>query len=492
MKYNIWAISSAAAIAVIGALTLSPAFAAPGSKTEGVKVVAAKDVRPVPLPPSVFPQPAATINGWVAKNDQTAIRSHAWALWAAMGAPSGQVYNGTNLPVWDTWWGTNEVFPSATATCGNGASAAAVERSGDLHGFHAPVQFHHAAGARGASGGTDAAGLVSFNKFSPGEAQFLLTSQPGPGGASYCYRTGTSLLALNAAWPASATPNQRGVNPFPNTSIEIKPVLGLVKATGFTAIPLWQGIRAAASSQPSPTTWLNCVLVSPSYSGPIRPATKAEIAAAQTAQAPACNTFVVGSLNQLSSFKMTAAEAASFNSQQGAAFASQLSAAAGDYAVLEAMHVSTKEISNWTWQTFYWQPTGTKDVGFPGNKSGQPAGLAQPLNQYAACTAYSQTTTPKSNSVQVCFSPYLETSANIPAGLTSNCMSCHAVAVATANTKLANYPANYATPINLFNDPSYFQTGGAQGTTHLDFSWAVQGAPLPPPPPPPATPAATR
>jgi len=57
----------------------------------------------------------------------------------------------------------------------------------------------------------------------------------------------------------------------------------------------------------------------------------------------------------------------------------------GDFALLVAMHVSTKEDDNWTWQTFWWNYNQPFPYGAP------PADVPAPFNNYAMCTAYSMT-----------------------------------------------------------------------------------------------------
>jgi hypothetical protein len=201
------------------------------------------------------------------------------------------------------------------------------------------------------------------------------------------------------------------------------------------------------------------VLIDPAGTGGVRPATPAEIS--QAGNAGACTTFLYGPLSLLYSFKLTAAEAQAFANAQGG------NPSAGDYAVLVAMHVNSKEIPFWTWQTFWWQPGNDTPNDFPGSKAGQPASLPAPWNNYANCASYDQTTTPGGATMQVCFNPYLETSPGIPAGITSNCMSCHGTA--RIPTPAQPYPAAYTAPISFFTDPTYFNAS----STHTDFSWAV-------------------
>lgn len=440
---------------------------AAGSKSKVVKLVATATVTPVPLPTGPdFPVPAATITGWVDNGDTAAIRGHAWSLWQAMAAPSGQYFNGQQLPIWETWASADDVFPQTSAALKAAVTpraatlAARLAQPRALRHFRVPHQFHHGAAANAALafGNSD---VTAFNKFNPQAATFIDTPQPGPGG-TYNYSSGASLAKLNAAWPSTTTPQNRGINEFPNQAIELKPVFGTVSATGLTIQPLWQGPAASTNaSNPTPDTWTTCVLISPTGSGAVRPATKAEIAS--VGSAGACQTFLWAPLSTFYAVRLSATEAADFRAATGKAVAE------GDFAVLLAMHVNTKEIPFWTWQTFWWQPGADTPNGFPGSKQGQPVGLGAPWNNYAACTAYDQTTTAGGSTMLVCFNPYLETSPGIPAGVSSNCMSCHGVAVVGGN---APYPPHYNRPITFFTDPDYFTTSD----THTDFSWAVANA----------------
>lgn len=440
------------------------------SKSTAKPLVAAATVTPVPLPTGPnFPVPPAVINSWIATQNTAAIRGHAWSLWQSMAAPSGQYFNGQQLPIWETWATSDDVFPGssdalkAAATPRAATLAARLAQPRALRHFRTPRQFHHAFSAKATAAlPFGNAAVTAFNKFNPQAAAFIDAPQPGPGGATYSYSSGAGLAKLNASWPSGTTPENRGINEFPTEAIELKPVFSTIKAIGLTIQPLWQGPAASTNpNNPTPDTWTTCVLVSPTGVGAVRPATKTEIASAGAAGA--CKTFLYAPLSTFYAVRLSAAEAKEFAASTGKAVAE------GDFAVLQAMHVNTKEIPFWTWQTFWWQPGGDTPNGFPGSKQGQPASLGAPWSNYAACAAYSQTTTVGGSTMQVCFNPYLETSPGIPAGLTSNCMSCHGVAVVGGNQP---YPPNYNKPISFFTDPAYFTTS----TTHTDFSWAVAGA----------------
>jgi hypothetical protein len=437
----------------------------------GAAPVQAQSITPKPIPPGFhFPTPAPIITGWIAASNTKAIRQHGWDLWAGMSVDSKETFNGKSLPIWETWYGSEELFtPQASTAAGPAALLKANRMPG--RAFIAPHQFKHMLlklKGKGAIDGSPAAQVVSFNKFDPKAAEFIVSPHAGPGGAMFHYNSGTSLAALNSAWPATTPANLRTTAEFPAPAIELKPVMGLVSQTGLTPTPLWRGPDDSTNAtNPTPNTWKTCVLIDPrpTAKGAIRPATAAEIKSANPATGLACKTYLYGPLSLLYSFQMSAAEAAAFTTAQGTP------AVAGDYAVLDAMHVNSKEIPLWTWQTFYWQPGADTPKGFPGSKKNMPASLKAPWNNYAMCAAYSQTTTPTGTTMQVCFNPYLETSPNIPSGITSNCMSCHGVALVPGAS--ANYPPSYPQPIPFFTDPTYYTTS----VTRTDFSWAVASAP---------------
>jgi hypothetical protein len=436
--------------------------------------VAAQSITPKPIPSGYhFPTPAPVITAWIASGNTKAIRQHGWDLWAGMSVDSKETFNGKSLPIWETWYGTEELFTPQAGAAAGGATALALTKENRVPGraFIAPHQFSHMTlkmKGKGGIPGPPAVQVVSFNKFDPKAAEFIVAPHPGPGGAMFHYNSGTSLTALNTAWPAATPADLRTTADFPAYAIELKPVMGLVSQTGLTPTPLWKGPSDATNAtNPSPDTWKTCVLIDPApkAKGALRPATPTEVKGANPAPGLACQTYLYGPLSLLYSFRMSAAEAAAFTKAQ------QTPATAGDYAVLNAMHVNSKEIPLWTWQTFYWQPGADTPNGFPGSKKGMPTTVKAPWNNYAMCAAYSQTTTPAGETMQVCFNPYLETATTIPAGITSNCMSCHGVALVPGAS--ANYPPSYIQPIRFFTDPTYY----TPSITRTDFSWAVASAP---------------
>jgi hypothetical protein len=469
------------AFALVLALTLFAVSCKPSQPTETPQPVAqasptvAGGITPVDIPAGYgYPGDRPQIQAWADAWEIDKITQHTWDMWAGMTADSGQSFNGSKLPYWETWCGTEDVFGGS---CGKSA------RPG--RPFRIASQLTHVARLKGLSAQPDTT-VVSFNKFNPSMSQYLQAQHPGPGTTGpYNYTSVSSLIALNAAWPASTPTVDRKVEESPYkpsapgaagfAGIETKPVIFLVKASGLTPMPLWLGPAGSTNkNNPTPNTWTTCVLLDPANTGgpdvaPV-PATPAQIA--QKVSMPyACTTYLYAPLATIYSFKMDATDAAAWNSLQG----NGGTASAGDYGVLGGMHVNSKEILNWTWQTFWWQPGQDTPNNFPGSKQGITANVLGPWRNYASCSAYNQTQGKASTKMVVCFNPFLETSSGIPAGLTSNCMTCHGTATAAgSNNKLStlSYPANYNKPIS-FGEGSIPIDPIFAGYTRTDFSWAI-------------------
>ena len=442
-----------------------------------VSVATPAAITPTDIPSGYgYPGDRAQIQAWADAWEIAKITQHTWDLWAGMTADSGQTFNGSKLPYWETWCGTEEVFGGI---CGKAV------RPG--HPFKLAAQLTHVARLKGLSGPPDTQ-VISFNKFNPSMAQYIQAQHAGPGTAGpYNYAKVSSLIALNNAWPSNTATVDRKVEETPYqpttpgatgyAAIETKPVIFLVKAAGLTPMPLWLGPAASTNqNNPTPDKWTTCVLLDPAATGGAdvapMPATAAQIAN-KVAMPYGCTTYLYAPLATIYSFKMDAAEAQSWNSVQ----TNGGTASAGDYGVLGAMHVNSKEIINWTWQTFWWQPGQDAPNNFPGSKAGMTTNVQGPWRNYASCSAYNQTEGKTSTKMVVCFNPFLETSNGIPAGLSSNCMSCHGTATAAgSNNKLKTlfYPFTYAKPISFGEgavpiDPRF------AGYTRTDFSWAIPG-----------------
>jgi hypothetical protein len=451
----------------------------------------AAGITPEPIPPKYgIPGDQKVIQAYTDKNDVGAMRNHAWQIWEGLTADSKSSYEGKVLPIWETWLATNQVFTnppqSLCETCEIQTLSAPARE------FKSPHQFSHGAALLIAKPGKqNPGGLVGFNKFDPGEVKFLWTPHQ-QNGATFNYTSYTDLTNLNATWADGTKIQDAKIIGTPRSSIELKPVLSFVAAKTLTAIPYWQGPKASTDAacanvnvehlkhpsgrlnpsncHPDPTTWTNCILVDAANpTAALRAATAAEFSGANLSQAAGCtsvsNVQYVG-IDSLYHFKMTAKEATDFNNFQENG---QKEASAGDSMVLVAMHVNTKEITNWTWETFWWQAGQKTPDNYPGDGAGRPKTLGAPWSNYNMCASYSQTTKPDNKGeMNVCFNPYLETSGGIPDGIRSNCATCHGTA-AFNQPPTGGYPLSYALPVDL-NSVQYFLC-----STQTDFSYAIQG-----------------
>lgn len=439
-------------------------------------------IEPQPIPPGFdFPANRQALQALVDANDIPAMRTHAWNVWAGMTVASHSQYQGQALPIWETWLSTNSVFTDPPTEHPQPDEVPDRE-------FSSPSQFFHVAQAAGTTPSEPPSGLVGFNKFDPQMVAYLWEGHPAPDAPAqeFFYTSKQSLTALNATWSETTPLADRKVSDAPNPAMELKPVMLWVDASQLTALPFWQGPNAstapdcagvsieqlrhpkpgqpATKCHPEPNTWTHCVLIDPAaQTTELSPATQDQFDAADKSQAPQCSSLEnaqYGGLNMLYNFKLSAAEAAAFKQAQGG------NAEAGDFAVLVAMHVNTKEIVDWTWQTFWWQGGQIPPQDYPGGMANLTSDVQAPWSYYSMCTAYSQTTQPDNQGdMRVCFNPFLETSTGIPDGLRSNCVTCHGTARIPQPGNF--YPPTYDMPVN-FGDPAYFA-----GTTKTDFSWAI-------------------
>ena len=126
-----------------------------------------------------FPTDAATIDGWVNNADVAAMRGHAWNLWAGMTSASGQMGDGANLPVWETWYGNEDLFPPPSLTAAALPPEASRPRPRALRTFVQPLQFRHNP-SHAAAAAAAVTNIVSFNKLIPRRRALSSRRKRGP------------------------------------------------------------------------------------------------------------------------------------------------------------------------------------------------------------------------------------------------------------------------------------------------------------------------
>jgi hypothetical protein len=410
---------------------------------------AGSGLAPQPIHMANFPVPPITIDGWVSTTNTSAIRTHAWELWAGINYTAP----GQQWPVWETWYSDTDVKEGPPPK-----NLKLTQRAKPAHQFIRLRQFKHLALKRGLQAAIDPnEQVVGFNKFNLDYSEFVWQNN---------YENPQSLGNLNQ-WPAQTPATARHIENFPYRATGLKPVFMVVNgpnhSAGITVMPYWKGDlttgpnNSSNPQNPTPGTWNQCVIVK---TGSSQPPSGAKCKDGSTPP-------VIG-VNMFYNFVLSAQEAQAIQQAQN------LPAQAGDYAVLVAMHMTTRENANWTWQTFWW------NYGQPFPYGPPPKTIPAPFNNYAMCTAYSMTvqndpTQPNT----LCYNPYLETSPGIPDGIHSDCMSCHHTAGFGVNP-VANYPASYL-------PTSYIEVGFANDNnlyfscqTTTDFSWFLANVAQPP------------
>ncbi len=441
----------------------------------------------VPPPPvRSYPSRPGRINGWVARAQLDSVRMHGWDVWESITRPSGE----DSLPVWETWFSGYEVYTlepeSAQARLRAGARR---ERRRD---WELPHQFFHSA-VRGrktdlrrmAAAGhripvDTAEAVTSFNRYT----RELAVSVVERG-----FNRAAVLDSINAAFNARGTPValrkiSTSVDSVDARQIALKPVFQFISGTQPTVLPYWNGISPFTTDSlenPEPHTWRQGVVIDPT--GKLRPGSR--VWASVNGNPP--DSLLVVPLSAIYHLRLTAADSAAFSqfaetSSDDVGAGNQTDSASvaamvrpGNYALLMAMHVTTKEIANWTWQTFWWSPH-PRD---PFYGSGRPGTIRAPWSNYNMDVAYWMSQPNRANGTPwIAFNPYLETNLSGPVtvkgttmswtGVHSNCMSCHRMAGWAKPDSTPEYvPSGFISPA----DSALFG-----GYTKVDFLWSITRA----------------
>ena len=357
-----------------------------------------------------FPTDSNTINAWISSGQDDSLAHHTWEVWNMINQPTDQDQQGSNLRDWMTWKSPNQVQAGSQPT------------SQKLIDLSKPKQFHATALAE-----LDPAFYVSVQYNDPA-AQFA---------GQQDYLSDDVLQKLLDEGSTS-------IQEFPNSSIAIKPVFYVISQDDdFGRIPIWKGPPSAPGPSPS-NEWNNYVYVNLQNSSEPTGMTCDSTA---TDWESRCSYNLVDFIY----YRLTEEEV-KLVEQEG-----NQNIKAGDYAVLVGMHMTTKEIRRWTWQTFFWAPDPDNPF-FPSSSAiaDQRAFITDPaVSHYATTIAYQMIdpVQPYTGGDIVgepvyAFNPYLEapfdfgpdqdirlpgiiqTSSGLlenKFGVETNCMSCHAL-----------------------------------------------------------------
>ena len=413
-----------------------------------------------------FPEDSTTIYGWLENQDTTKIVNHAWGIWAGLTEPTGQNYNGQDLLVFETWMGVQEL----AAMSAQGIIAEEGEFKHERTSLSVPKQFLH--------------GRLLGNGPKPIDTNFVVleTVSYDPSAANF--------VTLNQLFNKSKLESYvvKGgigkVPEFPNTSITTKPTYyaGVPNKNGLIRVPVWESPNPAKAYKY--TQWQKWIYADvnnkqkPNKS--LVPVTSSNPSQSEIENAT-CN------VNDFINYKIDRVGADYLNSHQDVGTTPSRQFIEGDYVLLVAMHVTTKEFKNWTWQTYFWSP----DPSNPPSPSSKfeaelrPKELKGASSHYAVSTAYAMVWpnqpitggSDKGTRPIIAFNPYLEGGfgpnvfslpntfkPDFVYGMQTNCMSCHALSTFSGKNGYTTNQYIDMRDTSLFNND-----------VKLDFTWSVQG-----------------
>jgi hypothetical protein len=491
-----------------------------------------------------YPQTSTTVQGWVnnPKGDGGRTRLHAYCVFWGLNQP----VRGSDIPIWRTWGTATQAFPNQYNTwLGSNTGSGTLESK--------PVTINESrSAAQGKLGAIrNPPPIYYVNQAIVDNLQYRPCLQPEFSKTNKNYKlrdgqvfqsNGDIMIAavsynqpalknilqvsslydaptLNGQLPAEGTPS-RSIAPFPDDSIVLKVMLWPVNGGGptwnaVTALPVWDW---SANMPGSPSDgryagyemqnfWTNAVAISsgprPQSPGPQRVQFLYGVLD-ENGKPLGPNTYdnaqVVG-LDRFYTMKFSDAEFAALSPcdrailDASAYWAYNRAFQVIDSLVLIAMHVMTKEQSDWTFQSAWWHPDALACTGpnarFCGNQPGTISGLDKTYENYMMSTTYgmlqreghpnyhaplSSRRPPKV--WPVAYNPYIELAASHP--ITTNCMNCHHRAAWPPDTpKTKPYKNRFSaylqkTPLNP-NPLEFFTTDNRifHGLLMVDSMWAV-------------------
>lgn len=411
-----------------------------------------------------FPEDSGKIYTWLENQDTTSIVKHAWGIWAGLTEPTKEKYNGQDLLTFETWNGVQELMILTAQGKTTKDDLVKISRTN----LNVPKQFIH--------------GQIFGGQRIDSNFVVLETVSYDPS-ASY-FATSNKLFKQSELKKFLVKDGVGSIPEFPNTSITSKPTyyVGVPDKNGLIRVPVWV--------KPNPDTafrydkWTTFVYVDINNkqepNKKLTPVTKSN-PTDEEINAATCN------VNDFINYKIDRVGADYLNMHQDAGTPATRQFIEGDYILLVAMHVTTKEIKNWTWQTYFWCP----DPSNPPSPSSKfeaglrPKELKGAASHYAVSVAWTFVWpnqpitggTDKGGRPVIAFNPYLEGgfgpgvfslpnkfNPNFVYGMQTNCMSCHALSTMTGKN-------GYTTDQYIdMEDTSLFKND-----VKLDFTWSIQG-----------------
>ena len=403
-----------------------------------------------------FPADKRLLEQYRTQPNVAAQRIHAWNVFAGMTRPTPDA----KFSIFETWFSEDETFASGAALRGRGPSMG-------MPRFSVPRQFGTLRGARDAAASAEpGSAVLSFVLYNFAGYNHVRTNR-------LFQASVLDNLAKNGAFDVKI-PQNRAVPAFPSNAVVLKTVWWPVAKDKVSAMPIWdtETNPPQAAGNPFPT-WSRFIGVDAT-----RPVPAGETADITYDGQTKRNSHIVG-INGFHARVLADRDVVdAVNNQTLLAQVAQLSfgrpLAVGDFAVLVALHITTKEIDDWVWATLWWHDR-PNDGPFAQNRVGSVNGV---WRNYLMDVSYDlNLPAEKDSGPHVTFDPWLEArfmdGGHGGGGAVSNCMNCHNRASWPERTGCPNnrcfLPIFRGNP-DFVEDPAY-----APGRLRTDFLWSLIG-----------------
>jgi hypothetical protein len=410
-----------------------------------------------------FPEDSTTINRWIRTSKQDSIYTHGWGIWTGLTSLTDQKVEGDTTPLrtFETWLTPEEMIDEIKDGSGDYKSDIRSNRAN----LKKPNQFNHIVSNQQTINDS----IHESVAYSPAAAKFAIDNK---------------IFMATTLYDYAKKQNRDEIPFFPNDAITIKPVFKLLQTSGGETlfnIAAWHGPTDELEAYPE-QDWESFVTVDITNSSE-----------------PGGSTFHV---DDFIHYKLNEEDAHYFNKEFTENEGNTFNAKPGDIAILVGMHVGTREITNWTWQTFWWE-SNPDNPPAPSSKAiadMRPEALKGAARHYAMAVGYYMVN-PKepfegdmvTGSPNYAYNPYLEagfgpgvfndsisfvsdssTKEKIPtyAGVRTNCMSCHRMATVNPDSVFTKHSSKtpYVGNAYISRADSLFD-----GQLLLDFAWSIQG-----------------
>jgi hypothetical protein len=392
-----------------------------------------------------FPANKQTLEQYRTSVNVSAQRLHVWNVFAGMTQPTPD----GKYAIWETWFSEDETFQA-------GPTPQAIGPRRVIQRFRVPAQFRTAPGVAAPQAAGTA--LMSFVLYDYAAYNHVRSNN------LYLSSQLDKLRQSGAVDPN--VPNNRIIPAFPASAVALKTVWWPVaKDQPVTAMPIWDpDANPQIPNGNDYPTWTRVVAIDPSGSNIPPNATTNVSWQGQTFHN--AHRVPLSAFHYIKLDAQTAAIAMQANGVPRAvslAFGSDRPLQAGDYIVFAGTHLTTKEIDDWVWATFWWHDK-PNDGPFAADR---PSSVKGVWRNYLMSASYDLNLPHQADgSPHVTFNPWLE--ARFRNGINSNCMNCHNRAAWQANEQPPDFLPVFRGDPNLQTDPAF-----APGLLRTDFLWSV-------------------